>query len=81
MVILLEIYPAREEAIQGVTSKMIYEELVKESTKAEYVTNNNVLTDYLLSILKPNDIVIFQGAGDITKLCDEFIIKLTNKKS
>ena len=74
-VILLDIYPAREQPIPGVTSKLIYDNLkpgVKKSmcSKAE-----------LLEVLKNKDIevLITLGAGDVDDMVPE-ITKLLNQR-
>ena len=62
--ILLEIYPAREKPIDGVTSKMLAE---KCTIKNEVCTK-----DELISVLKKKDIEILltMGAGDISTMVD-----------
>ena len=63
-IILLDIYPAREKAIQGVTSKIIFDKINNQNktlcTKAELL---NILKDR-----KP-EVLMTLGAGDI----DEFV--------
>jgi UDP-N-acetylmuramate--alanine ligase len=75
-VVLLDIYPARELPIEGISSRLIYDEINKQGKKCEYITNNSTLKDFLINIIRDNDIVVFQGAGDVTGLCDEFISEL-----
>lgn len=62
-VILLEIYPAREEAIEGVSSQMILDKMANP--------NKNILTkESLLEYvqLAKLELLITAGAGDIDKL-------------
>ena len=33
---------------------------------------------WLINDLKPGDIIVFQGAGDVTNLCNEFVNILKN---
>lgn len=75
-VILLDIYPAREKPIEGVTSKLISDELIKMNKPVDYIQTNEKVLSSLISLVKTGDIVVFQGAGDITKLCDEFVNEL-----
>lgn len=75
-VILLDVYPAREKPIKDITSELIFNELVKSASKVKYYQNNETVIEYLLKEVKPGDTVVFQGAGDITNLCDEFTTKL-----
>jgi len=79
-IILMDIYPAREKPIKGVTSELIFNELVKIDSDVKYFHGNKPIEEYLLKEIKPEDIIVFQGAGDITLLCDGFISKLSKKK-
>jgi UDP-N-acetylmuramate--alanine ligase len=78
-IILMDIYPAREKPIEGVTSKLIYDELEKINSSSIYVSSREEIKNNLLKDLKAEDIIVFQGAGDITGLCDEFIKELKVK--
>jgi UDP-N-acetylmuramate--alanine ligase len=66
--ILLEIYPAREEPIEGVTSELIFKN-VTISNKS--MCNKNELIDKLKT-LKP-EVLITMGAGDIDKFIEPII--------
>ena len=74
-VILTEIYPAREEPIEGVTSKLIYDNL-KEGVKKEMI-----LKDEVLNYVKTHkfEVLIVLGAGDLDNLVPQ-ITKLLNKQ-
>ena len=60
-VILTEIYPAREEPIEGVTSKLIYDNL-REGVKKELIQKDQVL-DYIKT--HRFEVLIVLGAGDL----------------
>ena len=79
-VVLTEIYPAREKPIKGVTSELIFNELLKLNSKVKYFRDNKSVIDYLKSDVKSNDVIVFQGAGDITSLCDEFVKEISEKQ-
>jgi UDP-N-acetylmuramate--alanine ligase len=78
--ILMDIYPAREKSIEGVTSELIFNELLKTNSEVKYFHGNKPIVEYLKKEIKPEDTIVFQGAGDITQLCDEFVSKLKKKK-
>lgn len=65
-VVLAPIYPAREEALPGVDSTIILDEL-KQSGKKEvmYVSDLQALPQELSRRVRPGDMVITIGAGDI----------------
>lgn len=64
-VVLLPIYPAREEPIEGVTSEIIFDRIELEDKK---IVEKSELVTYLSS--KELEILITFGAGDIDMLCD-----------
>jgi len=74
-VILTEIYPARELPIEGVTSKLIYDNL-KPGVKKEMIQKNDVL-----NFVKSHtfEVLIVLGAGDLDNQVPE-IAKLLNSK-
>lgn len=76
-IILMDIYPAREKPISGITSKLILDELVKLNSKSKLMNREGII-EYLLEEIKAGDTVVFQGAGDISELCDEFVEQLIN---
>lgn len=64
--ILVELYPAREQPIEGVSSALIFD-LVK--SKAKYLTTKSELTD-LLRTVDP-EILLLLGAGDLDRMIPE----------
>ena len=74
-VILTEIYPARELPIEGVTSKLIYDNL-KPGVKKEMIRKDDVL-----SFVKNHtfEVLIVLGAGDLDNQVPE-IAKILNSK-
>ena len=72
-IFLMDIYPARELPIDGVTSLLIKDCLNKFNRKVFYCREKDELIEKLKNALNDNVIIVFQGAGDITFVCDEFI--------
>ncbi|MFH1868654.1 MAG: UDP-N-acetylmuramate--L-alanine ligase [Candidatus Omnitrophota bacterium] len=78
--ILTDVYAANEKPIYGVTSMNIYDEVLKiKKANANYIVKDRLL-DYLVSFIRPGDLLLFLGAGDIGKLSGEFITRLKKKK-
>ena len=75
-VVLTEIYPAREEPIEGVTSQLIYDNLADGVTKI-MVRKSDVL-DFVRS--RDFDVLVVLGAGDLDNQCDEIAEIIRNKK-
>lgn len=79
--ICTDIYPAREVPIQGITGQLITDAAEKFGHKnVLYVPDKKDITDTLLKIVQPGDVVVTMGAGDIWKYGEEFIKKLRDKK-
>lgn len=64
-VILLDIYPAREQPIKGITSAMLIEKIISENKSL-------VLKSELIAVLKSKnpEILLTLGAGDIDQLVE-----------
>lgn len=68
VVVILDVYPAREKPIDGVSGKMIAEAAREKGHKqVDYVENKDDLPEFLAGKLREGDRVIFFGAGDIYK--------------
>ncbi|MCR5644394.1 MAG: UDP-N-acetylmuramate--L-alanine ligase [Prevotella sp.] len=63
-VVLTEIYPAREEPIEGVSSKLIYD-CLKPGVKKEMIRKDDVL-EYVKN--RTFDVLIILGAGDLDNM-------------
>lgn len=75
--ICTDVYPAREEAIEGVTGELIIEAAKKFGHKNTiYVQNKNDVPQVLNSIIQKGDIIVTMGAGDIWKYGEKFIQSL-----
>lgn len=73
-VILLDIYPAREKPISGVTSEIIFD---KTTSKEKVLLKRAELLDFLKD--KPLDVLVTLGAGDIEHLLPEIKEMLENR--
>lgn len=70
LVVVTDVYGAREQPMPGVSGKMVVEALC-EYDPARRVAYLPKLTDipiYIKGVARPGDIVITMGAGDITRL-------------
>jgi UDP-N-acetylmuramate--alanine ligase len=74
-VVLTEIYPARELPIEGVSSKLIYDNL-KEGVKKEMIQKEQVL-DYVKT--HKFEVLVILGAGDLDNLVPQ-ITKILKSK-
>jgi UDP-N-acetylmuramate--alanine ligase len=77
ILVLTDIYPAREEPIQGITGELIANTAKEYGHKhVHYVPDKKQVPDFLMQTKQPGDIIITMGAGDIWKFGEEFINKL-----
>ncbi len=76
-VVIMDVYPAREEPIEGVSGALIAEELKKMKHQAAvYVQHKSDLIETVKKIIKNDSIVLFMGAGDITRYPDRLLKEL-----
>lgn len=71
--VITDVYPSREEPIEGVTGKLIAD-VAKQygHRKVHYVKEKSELPAKLKEIVEPDDVVITMGAGDIYKYGEQF---------
>ena len=76
ILVVTDVYPAREKPIEGITGKIIADSAINSGHKnVIYVEDKNTLVDELKKIIKPDDIVITLGAGDIWKTANKLVGK------
>lgn len=80
VLVVTDVYPAREEPIQGITGELIINAAKQYGHKSAYfVSDKNELPVFLKSILKKDDIVIMMGAGDIWKFTEKLLNQLKSE--
>ena len=76
-VLLLDIYPAGEKPIEGVTSKALYEKMKPlAGGNVTYFADRDAAVRRLIGELKRGDLLLTLGAGDVWKLGEEALEKL-----
>lgn len=73
LVVLTDIYPAREDPIPGVSSARVAERLKKPVL---YVPSRYLLPSKVASIVRTGDVVVGMGAGNISEFAPAFIHEL-----
>lgn len=80
VLVVTDVYPAREEPIQGVTGELIVNAAKQFGHKdVHYVPDKRQVPAALRLIVKPGDIVITMGAGDIWKYGEEYLKLIAQK--
>ncbi len=81
VVIITDVYSAGEIAIESASSLILSEKMRYAGYKnVYYVPDKKDISLNLNNLLKGGEMVIFLGAGDITKYCDDFVDSKKNKK-
>ncbi len=75
-IIVTDIYPAGERPQEGVSGKLIYDKIKERlPDKQIYFLPKEEIAAHILKIIKPHDLLVTLGAGDIVKICDELVEK------
>jgi UDP-N-acetylmuramate--alanine ligase len=76
-VVLLDIYPAGEKPIEGVSSKALYERMRKGGRgNVTYISDREEAVRHLVGAMKNGDVMLTLGAGDVWKLGEKILERL-----
>lgn len=78
LVFLTGIYAAREQPIAGITSDLIAAAFGPERARLAWQGERAQVADALLDAVRPGDVVITMGAGDITRVAPELLQRLSS---
>jgi UDP-N-acetylmuramate--alanine ligase len=73
LVIVTEIYAAREQPIPGVTGRMVADAATEAGADARFEATRGDVGRRVFEALKPGDVVLTLGAGDITRVGPELV--------
>jgi UDP-N-acetylmuramate--alanine ligase len=73
VVVVTDVYPAGERPVPGVSGRTVSDAVRRAHPEADltYVAGRVELRAYLAGVLRPGDLCLTLGAGDITSLPDE----------
>jgi UDP-N-acetylmuramate--alanine ligase len=78
VVIVTEVYAAGEPVIPGVSGRQIAEGALEHGHRnVTFVKDKEAVPDLLLPVLRPGDLVITMGAGDIWQIGEEIMRRLS----
>jgi UDP-N-acetylmuramate--alanine ligase len=78
--IVTDIYAASESPINGVNAESLCEGIRgRGHNNVIYMHTFEDIVDHLLSIAKPTDVIITQGAGNVWKIGEEFLKRASQK--
>ncbi len=75
VVVLAEIYAAREKDTLGMSSSLIRDQLVKNGTEAYYFSTFGEIEDFLRKKCLDGDLLITMGAGDVVNIGEDLLAK------
>ncbi|HEX5388105.1 MAG TPA: UDP-N-acetylmuramate--L-alanine ligase [Gemmatimonadales bacterium] len=73
VVIVTEIYAAREQPIAGVSGRDVARAAAKAGAAVEFAADRDTLGRVVRDALRPGDVVLILGAGDITRVGPELV--------
>ncbi|KAF4411026.1 MULTISPECIES: UDP-N-acetylmuramate--L-alanine ligase [Streptomyces] len=74
--LVLDIYPAREDPVPGVTSDLIVDAATAKGADARAVPGKDEIPELIAGMAKPGDLVLTMGAGDVTELGPRILARL-----
>jgi UDP-N-acetylmuramate--alanine ligase len=81
-VVVMDIYPAGEEPIEGISARALYEGIrSKGHRNAHYVSDRQNVVSWLLENARPGDLVITMGAGNVWRVGDEYLVRLRRRQN
>jgi len=82
VLVVTDVYPAREEPIQGINGELIANAAKQFGHKqVHYLPDKKSVPAFLLEIVRPGDMIITVGAGDIWRFGEQFITQLKVRHS
>lgn len=79
-VIVTDIYAASEPPVKGVTAERLKEHIQKLTANPVVYLKKEDITGYVLNIVRPGDLVMMLGAGDITHIADALGLALRESR-
>jgi UDP-N-acetylmuramate--alanine ligase len=77
-VVLTDVYAAGEQPVPGISGKLIVDAVLEAHPflPVAYLPRRADLVTYLSTVLRPGDVCLTLGAGDLTSLPDEMLARL-----
>jgi len=79
-VYVLDIYPASEKPIQGITAQRLVERMAELGYHhAEYAPSEQAVIDGVLGDIRPGDLILTVGAGSVWRIGDALAAEIRNR--
>lgn len=75
VVVVTDVYGAGEPAVPGVTGQMVADAIAgtAPSVEVHYVPSRQELASVVAALLRPGDLCLVMGAGDVSALCGQLL--------
>ena len=80
VVVVTDVYAAREEPLPGVTGRLVVDAAALTGADVRWVPNRDLLAGELAVLTRPGDAVVTMGAGDITWVGRELVGLLQSRR-
>ncbi len=82
-VVLMDVYSAGEAPIPGVGGTTVLSAMLEQNprTRAAYLPHRSEIVGYLADRLRPGDLLMTMGAGDVTAIGPELVAELERRRS
>ena len=77
--VVMDIFPARERPIPGVTGELIAEQVPLPAAQVVYEPDWHAVAGRVAALAEPGDLVLTMGIGDVHLLCGDILSELTRR--
>ncbi|MCH8939042.1 MAG: hypothetical protein IH966_06425 [Gemmatimonadetes bacterium] len=78
LAVITDVYPARERPIPNVTGELVVDAARRAGADVTWIENRDDLASRLAQMVRPGDAVLTLGAGDITQVAGELLLRLAD---
>lgn len=78
-VIVMDVYPAREQPVPGVTGELVARAVPLAGGDVVYEPDPAAVADRLVAMSRPSDLILTLGAGDVTRVGPQVLDKLARR--
>ena len=80
VVVVTDVYAARELPIEGVTGRIVAEAAERPEGEVHWVASRKDLVEHVASLVRAGDVVLTLGAGDVTVVGRELLARLAQRQ-
>jgi UDP-N-acetylmuramate--alanine ligase len=74
--VVMDIFPAREEPIPGVTGALIAQQIPLDGENVIYEPHRSAVAARVADVVAPGDVVVTMGIGDVYLLCPDILAEI-----